>query len=191
MNGYLLILGLPVLVTILSYYKETNEPIFKIKKGKHNYPLILFYRYLHYVIYCYFAMIPFIFNVYERNTHIDVYVLCSFLLIFSWMFLDICFLALSELNHYEVKDIYNIDTSFHPGLYVIFKKYCYGVNLFIGVFFFVHISKIIYYYPFGSIALKTLFAMFIYTGILKCLLNKKINKKYTKSKFNDFIIKYL
>ena len=187
MNGYLVILGLPILMIILSYYKETNEPMFKIKKGQHNYALILFYRYLHYIVYCYFAIIPFMFNIYQRNTHIDVYIMCSFLLMFS----DICFLTLSELNHYEVKDIYNINTSFHPGLYIIFKEYCYGVNMFIGLFFFIHISKIIYYYPFRSRTLKILFAVFIYTGILKNLLNKKNDKKYTKCNINDFILKYL
>ena len=188
MRNYLLLLTISLLFTISSYYREKDEPLFKIKKGEHSYPLILFYRYLHYLIYAYFAIFPFTINIKKESQDIDIYIICTFSLIFTWMFLDICFLALSELNHYKINNIYNINTSFHPGLFILFKEYSYIVNLILGLLFFFNISRIIYYYRFSSLQLKIIFALFIYIGILKCLINKKINKKYTKSYINDFII---
>lgn len=188
MNNYLLLLAISLLFTLCSYYKESQEPIFKIKKGQHNYALILFYRYLHYLVYAYFALLPLTVNIKKPNQDIDIYIICTFSLIFTWMFLDICFLALSELNHYKIKNIYNIDTSFHPGLFILFKEYSYIVNLFLGLLFFINISRIIYYYPFSSTQLKVMFALFIYVGIVKCLINKKIKKKYERSYINDFIM---
>ena len=191
MNKYLLVFGIPIIVTIISYIKEKKEPLFKIKNQFHHYPVILFYRYLHFVIYLYFAMVPFLVSVKEINNDINMYIIATFCLIFTWMFLDVCFLALSELNHYQVKNIYDIDTSFHPGLKILFGDSSYIVNLVLGLFFFINISRIIYYYPFGSTVLKILFAVFIYVGIAKCLFNKNIKKKYYKSDISDLIIKYM
>lgn len=191
MNKYILVLGIPIIVTILSYIIEKNKPIFKIKKEFHHYPIILCYRYIHFVIFAYFAIVPFLVSVEKINNDINMYIAASFSLIFTWMFLDVCFLALSELNHYEIKNIYSLDTSFHPGLKILFGESCYIVNIILGFLFFINISRIIYYYPFGSTILKILFAVFIYLGIAKNLLNKQIKKKYCKSEISDFIIKYM
>ncbi len=191
MNKYILVLSIPIIATIVSYIKESKDPIFKIKKEFYHYPVILSYRYIHFVIYAYFAIVPFLVSVEKINNDINMYIVASFFLIFTWMFMDICFLALSELNHYEIKNIYSLQTSFHPGLKILFGDSCYIVNIILGFLFFINISRIIYYYPFGSIVLKILFAVFIYVGIVKNLLNKQVKKKYCKSSFNDFIIKYM
>ena len=191
MNKYILVLSIPIIATIVSYIKENNKPIFKIKKEFYHYPVILSYRYIHFVIYAYFAIVPFLVPVEKINNDINMYIVASFFLIFTWMFMDICFLALSELNHYEIKNIYSLQTSFHPGLNILFGDSCYIINIILGFLFFINISRIIYYYPFGSIVLKILFSVFIYVGIVKNLLNKQVKKKYCKSIFNDFIIKYM
>lgn len=191
MNKYILVLSIPIIATIVSYIKESKDPIFKIKKEFYHYPVILSYRYIHFVIYAYFAIVPFLVSVEKINNDINMYIVASFFLIFTWMFMDICFLALSELNHYEIKNIYSLQTSFHPGLKILFGDSCYIVNIILGFLFFINISRIIYYYPFGSIVLKILFAVFIYVGIVKNLLNKQVKKKYCKSSLNDFIIKYM
>ena len=191
MNKYILVLSIPIIATIVSYIKENKDPIFKIKKEFYHYPVILSYRYIHFVIYAYFAIVPFLVSVEKINNDINMYIAASFSLIFTWMFLDVCFLALSELNHYEIKNIYSLQTSFHPGLKILFGDSCYIVNIILGFLFFINISRIIYYYPFGSIVLKILFAVFIYVGIVKNLLNKQVKKKYCKSSLNDFIIKYM
>ena len=119
-NPYVKLIIIALFFTILSFIIEYFLPIKKLDFKKCNLLGLFFFRFLHYNVFLYFTFFLLIFNYNSIDGFI--YLIIATIVSLQWKILSCCIIAYYELKMYNI-DHHNFLTTFHPCLFIYFRKY--------------------------------------------------------------------
>lgn len=160
-NGYVLIIGLAFVVTIMSFFVEMIYPFLKKIDNVWFVFGVFIFRFFHFLAFVYFSF--FIFLVSKRKS-VDVIIYLIFVLLMelSWKIYEYCPFTYYELKMYGVDET-EYNTTFHPSLYALFRHYSDYIIYFTGIAMIINVGYILYKEKWISPSLRIFYgAIFTY-----------------------------
>jgi hypothetical protein len=190
MDKYILLVGIALVTTVISFIIETVSPIIKeYKKNKDIKNAI--YRFLHYFVVLYVLLFSFLFKSTSIHAYIYLFVVLGYLMI--WYICDCCVLSYLELKTYDV-DHNKYDKTFHPVFAVFTGDGNIPVSAMIVVFLIIQytLGSILYYNTLIPIYIKIAFIVLAIFFFIQTMVKDRLNNtlKYPTNK-GSFFMKYL
>ena len=170
-NSYILLFMLTLIITITSFLFEFNKPFIKQNPKNPNYTMIFILRYIHLILFIYFAFYLLFFKYYG----IDVYIYLSLVLLMflSWYYIGCCILTYYELKMYGINFTKHY-TTFHPTMYSLFRNKCDNVMTFLGICITLSVLYILFLNKYINTYIKLIY-LILYIVLLYDSINKSRN----------------
>ena len=189
MNSYIKIIIITFILTIFSFLIELNyKCINNLEKSKIFNLFIL--RYIHYILLIFFSTFLLFFNY--KSIDGIIYLIIAIIMSLTWYFFECCIISYNELKMYNV-DFKNYDTTFHPCMYVLFRKYQHIPLIISGIIMALTYYYILYYNEniiyINKIIFFILFSYLFIDSFIKSRYNNKTSIKQ-KTYFILFFLKF-
>jgi len=191
MDKYLLIGGIAIIVSVISFIVEYINPIIK-NCGKNTDTIKnVIYRFLHYYVVLYVVLFIFIFKA--NSVHAYAYLLVTLVYFAIWYICECCVLSYLELKSYDV-DHNNYLKTFHP-VFTVFTggdNIPNGLEILAGIIILSSIGCIFYYNKSMPLYIKISYVILASYLLIETMVKDRLNNNYKyPTNDNSFFMKYL
>lgn len=189
MDKYLLLTGIVLSVTIVSFIIEYIAPIIK-NYGKYKESIKNgVYRFLHYYVFLYIGLFLFLFKT--NSVHAYLYLFITLGLFCHWYLCECCVLTFLELKSYDV-DHNEYPTTFHPTFNSLFRNYADTFMSVVSVIFLITIGSVFYYNKSMPLYIKGLYTVFAVFFLKESVVRQRMNNQIDyPTDSRSFFMKYI